>query len=73
MTYRDALGCPIEAQLPCPYGESPYQSLHRGHGLTPKELRKRKTRREEAAADGIVAMSEYLAEPEQGGELLKGK
>ena len=32
---------------------------------TPKELIERKARREEQAAEGKVAMAEYLAEPEQ--------
>ena len=33
--------------------------------VTPKEMIARKARREEAAADGKIAMAEYLAEPEQ--------
>lgn len=32
---------------------------------TPEEMMIRKTRKEEAAVDGKLAMAEYLAEPEQ--------
>lgn len=33
--------------------------------ITPEEMIVRKARKEEAAADGKIAMAEYLAEPEQ--------
>ena len=33
--------------------------------ITPEEMLVRKVRKEEAAADGKIAMAQYLAEPEQ--------
>ena len=46
-------------------GKSPLSCLHCVMHITPEEMLVRKVRRDEATADGKIAMAEYLAEPEQ--------